>query len=77
MFCYFYCRGRFLYICFIRKIYVLKCSLHVRFESSFPLHKMFIDGPESLELFVDYGDVFISCLDSHSDGTHSLQRIPW
>ncbi len=20
-------------------------------------------------------DVFISCLDSHSDGTHSLQRI--
>ncbi len=24
---------------------------------------------------VDYFDVFISCLDSHSDGTHSLQRI--
>ncbi len=24
---------------------------------------------------VDYCDVFISCLDSHSDGTHSLQRI--
>ncbi len=24
---------------------------------------------------VDYYDVFISCLDSHSDGTHSLQRI--
>ncbi len=22
-------------------------------------------------------DVFISCLDSHSDGTHSLQRIHW
>ncbi len=22
---------------------------------------------------VDYYDVFISCLDSHSDGTHSLQ----
>ncbi len=22
---------------------------------------------------VDYCDVFISCLDSHSDGTHSLQ----
>ncbi len=22
-------------------------------------------------------DVFISCLDSHSDGTHSLQRIQW
>ncbi len=24
---------------------------------------------------MDYCDVFISCLDSHSDGTHSLQRI--
>ncbi len=22
-------------------------------------------------------DFFISCLDSHSDGTHSLQRIHW
>ncbi len=26
---------------------------------------------------VGYCDVFISCLDSHSDGTHSLQRIHW
>ncbi len=26
---------------------------------------------------VDYRDVFISCLDFHSDGTHSLQRIHW
>ncbi len=26
-------------------------------------------------LLVDYYDVFISCLDSHSDGTHSLHRI--
>ncbi len=26
---------------------------------------------------VDYCDVFISCLDSHSDGTHSLQWIHW
>ncbi len=26
---------------------------------------------------VDYCNVFISCLDSHSDGTHSLQRIHW
>ncbi len=26
---------------------------------------------------VDYCDVFISCLDFHSDGTHSLQRINW
>ncbi len=28
-------------------------------------------------LLVDYCDVFISCLDSHADGTHSLQRIHW
>ncbi len=28
-------------------------------------------------LLVDYCDVFIGCLDSHSDGTHSLQRIHW
>ncbi len=26
---------------------------------------------------VDYCDVFISCLNSRSDGTHSLQRIHW
>jgi len=26
---------------------------------------------------VDYCDVLISCLDSHSDGTHSLQRTHW
>ncbi len=26
-------------------------------------------------LLVDYCDVLISCLDAHSDGTHSLQRI--
>ncbi len=26
---------------------------------------------------MNYGDVFISCLYSHSDGTHSLQRIHW
>ncbi len=27
-------------------------------------------------IHVDYCDVFICCLDSHSDGTHSLQRDP-
>ncbi len=26
---------------------------------------------------VDYCDVFISCLETHSDGTHSLQMIHW
>ncbi len=29
------------------------------------------------QLLVDCSNVFISCLDSHSDGTHSLQRIHW
>ncbi len=43
----------------------------------FLLHKALIDGPKSCGLLVDYCDVFISCLDSHSDGTHSLQRIHW
>ncbi len=28
-------------------------------------------------LLVDYCDVFISSLNTHSDGTHSLQRIHW
>ncbi len=43
---------------------------------AFHFHKMLIDGLESCGLFVDYGDVFISSLNSHSDGTHSL-RIHW
>ncbi len=42
---------------------------------SFCLLKMLTDGLEWCGLLVDYCDVFISCLDSHSDGTHSLQRI--
>ncbi len=33
------------------------------------------DGLEWCGLLVDYCDVFISCSDSHSDGTHSLQSI--
>uniref|UniRef100_A0A8C2B6F3 Glutamate receptor interacting protein 2a n=1 Tax=Cyprinus carpio TaxID=7962 RepID=A0A8C2B6F3_CYPCA len=32
---------------------------------------------DPLQSGVDYCDVFISCLDSHSDGTHSQQRIHW
>ncbi len=39
--------------------------------------RMLIDGLEWCGLLVDYCGVFISCLDSHSDGTHSLQRIHW
>ncbi len=44
---------------------------------TFLLHKTLIDGLESYGLLVDYCDVFISCLVSHSGGTHSLQRIDW
>ncbi len=42
---------------------------------SFLLHTTYIDELDCCGLLVDYCDVFISCLDSHSDGTHSLQRI--
>ncbi len=45
------------------------------YKHIFSLHKMLIDGLEWCGLLVDYYDVFISCLDSHSDGTHSLQSI--
>ncbi len=41
------------------------------------LHKVLTDGLAWCGLLVDYCDVFIICLDSHSDGTHSLQRIHW
>ncbi len=41
---------------------------------SFSLCKVWIDGLEWCGLLVNYCDVIISCLDSHSDGTHSLQR---
>ncbi len=44
---------------------------------SFSFHKTLIDGLESCGLLVDYCDVFISSLDSHSDGIHSLQRTKW
>ncbi len=47
------------------------------FEDKVSLHKMLIDGLETCWLLVDYYDVFISFLDSHSEGTYSLQRIHW
>ncbi len=53
----------------------LKTSWWICF--SFCLLKTLTDGLEWCGLLVDYCDVFISCLDSHSDGTHSLQRIHW
>ncbi len=43
---------------------------------SFLHHKMLTNRLESCGLHVDYC-VFISCLDSHSDSTHSLLRIHW
>ncbi len=42
---------------------------------SFSLRQTLSDGLEWCGLLVHYCDVFISCLDSHSDGTHSLQSI--
>uniref|UniRef100_A0A671S4J4 Phosphodiesterase n=1 Tax=Sinocyclocheilus anshuiensis TaxID=1608454 RepID=A0A671S4J4_9TELE len=42
---------------------------------SFCLLQMLTDGLECCGLLVDYCDAFISCLDSYSDGTHSLQSI--
>ncbi len=42
---------------------------------SFSLYK--INGLERCGLLVDYDYVFVICLDSYSDGTHSLQRIYW
>ncbi len=47
----------------------------VHYKRSFSLHKLLIDVLTGC--LVDYCDVFISCLDSHSDGTHTLQRIHW
>ncbi len=42
------------------------------------LHKSLIDRHELMGSHVDYLlYVFFSCLDSHSDGTHSQQRIHW
>ncbi len=52
-----------LWICFLQ-------TLH-----SFSLHRTILDGLEWHGLLVDFCYVFISCLDSHTDGTHSLQKI--
>ncbi len=41
----------------------------------FSLHKLLIDGLRSYGLLGNNCDVFISCLNSHFDGTHSLPRI--
>ncbi len=49
------------------KTYWWICLLHTRI---FLFHKMLIDGLELRGLLVDYGDVFINCLDSYSDILH-------
>ncbi len=59
---------------FIKLKIMMVCFLQT---CSFCLLKMLTDGLEWCGSLVDYCDVFISCLDSHSDGTHSLQRIHW
>ncbi len=54
--------------------------LVIKFFKVFLTNRFLLDQPlmNRLEsLFVDYCDVFISCLDTNSDGTHSLQRIHW
>ncbi len=61
-----------LWIILLFKCINARCLLQ---KCSFLLHKTLIDGLERCGLLVDYCDVFISCLDSHSDGTHSLQMI--
>ncbi len=47
------------------------------YKHSFSLHRKLIDGLKSHGLLVDYCEVFISYLNPHSDGTHSLQKIYW
>ncbi len=58
-------------------IWSKKCLFFFLQTHTFCLLQMLTDGLERFGLLVDYCDVFISCLDSHSDGTHSLQIIHW
>ncbi len=41
------------------------------------LHNTVIDGLEVCGLLEDHCIILLTCLKSHSDGTHSLQRIHW
>ncbi len=61
------------------RVQSLNASMNVYFFSSskFLFHKILTDGLEWCELLVDYCDVFVKCLDTHSDDTHSLKRIHW
>ncbi len=69
-------------LCFIKKMFGVKNTLMDLFlvNTAFHFtshHKTLIGELESCGLLVDNCNGFISCLDSHSDGTHSLQRIHW
>ncbi len=52
---------------------VLMMDLYITKTDNFWLHKLDLMDCSC----VDYCDVFISCLNTHSDGTHSLQWIHW
>ncbi len=56
----------------VKKCLKLKTSWWIYYKHKLLLPKMSIDGVVWITC-----DVLISCLDSHSDGTHSLQRINW
>ncbi len=50
---------------------------HLNNLITYSLNKTLIDRLLSCELLVYHHLVFINCLNSHSDGIHSLQRINW
>ncbi len=55
-----------------------KCHFWLKYESSqYCFVQWTVISSESGEEHDYRHDIFISCLDSHSDGTHSLQRIHW
>ncbi len=55
------------------------CQLIKTYQSTIKhLNDGFVYHKHRFSLCVaDYCGVFMSCLDSHSDGTHSLQRMHW
>ncbi len=65
------------FFCLLEKAILRIVDLCFCQKQRFDVNKMLSDGLESYGLLVEYYDVFISCLDSHSDGIHSLQRIHW
>ncbi len=64
-------------IALIMNLFFINMHKKINNKKKLFLSNPLIDGLESCGLFVDYCDVFISGLNSHTDGTHSLQRIHW